>query len=231
MSSLQSKPHRADEGQFRSQTNVHELGYSSCPKSYVFRGTKEYSAKQISDMLNLAPFQNRPPNMGPQQGPPPSSASRFLLTIEQCETQLTSILQQLQRDPWPVANDKRAQRCTGVAMSVAVGLLETTFQNTGAHIMLFAGGPATEGPGMVVSNELKEPIRSHHDIDRDSVKYFKKANKVCKRGRPDALADGSVIVLRSACQAIGEQRPCYRYLRRMSGPSRLTGNEVACERD
>jgi protein transport protein SEC23 len=44
--------------------------------------------------------------------------------------------------------------------------------------MLFAGGPATEGPGMVVSPELREPIRSHHDIDRDSVKHFKKATRV-----------------------------------------------------
>jgi protein transport protein SEC23 len=44
--------------------------------------------------------------------------------------------------------------------------------------MLFAGGAATEGPGMVVSHELKEPIRSHHDIDRDSVKHFKRATKV-----------------------------------------------------
>lgn len=45
--------------------------------------------------------------------------------------------------------------------------------------MLFAGGPATEGPGLVVGQELREPIRSHHDIDRDSVKHFKKATKVC----------------------------------------------------
>ena len=30
---------------------------------------------------------------------------------------------------------------------------------------------------MVVSNELKEPIRSHHDIDRDSAKHFKRASK------------------------------------------------------
>jgi hypothetical protein len=44
--------------------------------------------------------------------------------------------------------------------------------------MLFSGGPATEGPGMVVSNELREPIRSHHDIDRDSVKHYKRAVKV-----------------------------------------------------
>ena len=46
-------------------------------------------------------------------------------------------------------------------------------------MMLFVGGPATEGPGMVVSVELKEPIRSHHDIERDNVKYFKRAVKVC----------------------------------------------------
>lgn len=31
---------------------------------------------------------------------------------------------------------------------------------------------------MVVSNELKEPIRSHHDIDRDSAKHYKRAIKV-----------------------------------------------------
>lgn len=77
-----------------------------------------------------------------------------------------------------MANDKRALRCTGVALSVAVGLLETTYPNTGARVMLFSGGPATEGPGMVVSNELKEPIRSHHDIDRDSAKHYKRAIKV-----------------------------------------------------
>jgi protein transport protein SEC23 len=47
--------------------------------------------------------------------------------------------------------------------------------------MVFAGGPATEGPGMVVSNELKEPIRSHHDIERDSVKHYKRAVKVSPR--------------------------------------------------
>ena len=161
---------------------MHELGYANCHKSFVFRGTKEYTTKQIQDMLNLAPFQNRAaapgmPQGGPS-GPPPNAAARFLLPVGQIEEALTGIIEQLQRDPWPVANDKRAQRCTGVAMSVAVGLLESTFANTGARIMLFAAGPATEGPGMVVSNELKEPIRSHHDIDRDNVKYFKRATKV-----------------------------------------------------
>ena len=105
-------------------------------------------------------------------------AARFLLPVQQCEFQLTNALEQLQRDPWPVANDKRPLRCTGVALSVAIGLMETSFLNAGGRIMLFAGGPATEGPGLVVGPELREPIRSHHDIDRDNIKYYKKALKV-----------------------------------------------------
>lgn len=59
-----------------------------------------------------------------------------------------------------------------------MGLLESSFQNAGARIMLFTSGAATEGPGTVVGSELKEPIRSHHDIDRDNIKYYKKATKV-----------------------------------------------------
>lgn len=120
------------------------------------------------------------PGMQPQPGRPMpmGPAARFLLPVAQCEFQLTKALEQLQKDPWPVANDRRALRCTGVALSVAVGLLESSFQNAGGRIMLFAGGPATEGPGMVVGPELREPIRSHHDIDRDNIKYYKKALKV-----------------------------------------------------
>ena len=43
--------------------------------------------------------------------------------------------------------------------------------------MLFIGGPATQGPGMVVGDELKHPIRSHHDIEKDNAKFMKKALK------------------------------------------------------
>ena len=131
-------------------------------------------------MLGLSTSGGVRPNAAPQPGraPPMGPSSRFLLPVQQCEFQLTNALEQLQKDPWPVANDKRALRCTGVAVSVAVGLLETSFQNAGGRVMLFAGGPATEGPGLVVGPELREPIRSHHDIDRDNIKYYKKAVKV-----------------------------------------------------
>ena len=55
---------------------------------------------------------------------------------------------------------------------------QCTYPNTGARIMTFVGGACTQGPGMVVGDELKNPIRSHHDIEKDNCKFMKKAVKV-----------------------------------------------------
>jgi protein transport protein SEC23 len=108
------------------QTQVHELGYGECSKSYVFRGGKEYQPKQIQDMLGLSGGARAAPRPGQPMPQQAFGAARFLLPVQQCEFQLTGILESLARDPWPVANDKRALRCTGVALSVAVGLLEVS---------------------------------------------------------------------------------------------------------
>ena len=43
--------------------------------------------------------------------------------------------------------------------------------------MSFLGGACSQGPGQVVNDELKFPIRSHHDIEKDAAKYLKKALK------------------------------------------------------
>src|SRR4051812_24118618 len=117
------------------QAQIHELAYAECSKSYVFRGSKDYAPKQISDMLGLNPSSSAaaragagPGRPGPSAGPGqlPFAASRFLLPVQAAEFQLTQILEGLTRDPWPVASDRRALRCTGVAMNVAVSLLEVS---------------------------------------------------------------------------------------------------------
>ncbi|OJD20808.1 protein transporter SEC23 [Blastomyces percursus] len=164
---------------YGTMAQVHEIGYTECAKSYVFRGSKDYAAKQVQEMLGLLAPGLRPnvPQQPGRPSAPMSPAARFLLPVQQADFQITNVLEQLQRDPWPVANDKRPLRCTGVALSVAVGLMETSFQGAGGRIMLFTSGPATEGPGLVVGPQLKEPMRSHHDIDRDNIKYHKKAVK------------------------------------------------------
>ena len=45
--------------------------------------------------------------------------------------------------------------------------------------MLFIAGPCTQGPGIIIDEEFKHTIRSHHDIEKDNAKYMKKAIKVC----------------------------------------------------
>lgn len=187
---------------FGTMAHVHEIGYTECPKSYVFRGSKDYAAKQVQEMLGLTAPAMRPGMPQQQPGrlmPPMGPASRFLLPVQQCEFQLTKVLEQLQKDPWPVASDRRNLRCTGVALSVAVGLLESSFQNAGGRIMLFAGGPATEGPGLVVGPELREPIRSHHDIDRDNIKYYKKALKFYDNLAKRTAHNGHIIDIFAGC--------------------------------
>ncbi|KAI9032277.1 hypothetical protein DFJ74DRAFT_653895 [Hyaloraphidium curvatum] len=187
---------------FGTMAQIHELGYTECPKSYVFRGTKEYSAKQVQELLGLAPGAAVRPNQPmPGQPAPPQTmgAARFLLPVQQCEFTLTNIFEQLQRDPWPVANDKRSLRCTGTALSVAVGILETSFQNTGARIMLFCGGPCTQGPGEVVGPELREPIRSHNDLEKDVARHYKKAAKFYESLAKRAADKGHVVDMFVGC--------------------------------
>ena len=188
---------------YGTMAQVHEIGYGEVPKSYVFRGSKDYSSKQVQEMLGLMsagglrPVQAAQPGRAPTQ--PMGPAARFLLPVQQAEFQLTNALEQLQKDPWPVANDKRALRCTGVALSVAIGLMESSFANSGGRIMLFCGGPATEGPGMVVGPELRETVRSHHDMDRDNAKYYKKALKFYEGLAKRAAHNGHVVDIFAGC--------------------------------
>ncbi|XP_041469283.1 protein transport protein Sec23A-like [Lytechinus variegatus] len=163
---------------FGRMVQVHELGCDGCSKSYVFRGTKDLTAKQIQDMLGIGrtPAQAQRGNQQPQQQQQPPM-NKFLQPVHKCDMNLTDLLGELQRDPWPVNAGKRPLRSTGVALSIAVGLLECLFLNHGARIMLFMGGPPTQGPGMVVGDELKTTIRSHHDIEKDNVKFMRKAIK------------------------------------------------------
>uniref|UniRef100_A0A8I3WQA0 Protein transport protein SEC23 n=1 Tax=Callithrix jacchus TaxID=9483 RepID=A0A8I3WQA0_CALJA len=171
---------------FGRMVQVHELGCEGISKSYVFRGTKDLSAKQLQEMLGLSKVPVTQATRGPQ-------VQQFLQPVQKIDMNLTDLLGELQRDPWPVPQGKRPLRSSGVALSIAVGLLECTFPNTGARIMMFIGGPATQGPGMVVGDELKTPIRSWHDIEKDNAKYVKKGTKHFEALANRAATTGHVI--------------------------------------
>lgn len=91
--------------------------------------------------------------------------------------QLNSVLEDLQSDPFPALPEQRQARCTGSALNVAAGLLQAGLAGQPAHIVLFVGGPTTEGAGQVVAKELAESVRSHKDIKKDGAPFYKKAKK------------------------------------------------------
>jgi len=157
---------------FGAMVYVHELASTTLPKAYAFRGTKEYSAQQVAYQLGFGKNQ--------VQGAGTQAAGRFLMPVSECEFALNSLLDDLTRDAWPLGgHDRRPFRCTGSALSVAVGLIESTYPQSSARVVVVVGGACNMGPGAVVGEELKETIRSHLDLqrDNDNAKYTKKALK------------------------------------------------------
>lgn len=152
---------------------VYELSSEEMPKCYVFNGAKELNGKQIQEMLGIGAKGGAMTPQLLQQ-----LRKRFLQPLNEAELTLTSLLEDLQRDPYPVKNDRRPLRATGTAMSVALGLLEGICPNLPARAMLFTGGPITYGPGQIAAEELKETLRSHTDLVKENAKYSRKAAKV-----------------------------------------------------
>merc|ERR1719199_2025767 len=123
------------------------------------------------------------------------AASRFLLPVSECEFTLNSLLDDLSRDAWPVGAERRPFRCTGAALSVAIGLLEVTYAQSSARVMLLTGGPCNVGPGMVVGEELSETIRSHLDLSKNNpnAKYTRPALKFYTSLASRAVAAGFTV--------------------------------------
>jgi protein transport protein SEC23 len=198
---------------FGRMVHVHELNTSndeaanSMSRSYVFRGTKDLTTKQVQEMLGLnkqVPIggmvnpNKQIPGQPPQQQQFMPAGYKFLQPISKCDMNMTDLVNELQRDPWPVPQGKRYLRSTGTALSIAIGLLEALYPNSGARIMSFIGGPCTQGPGMIADDDLKLPIRSHHDIDKDNAKYMKKAIKHYEQLANRAAANGHIVDIYSA---------------------------------
>ncbi|KAG1361790.1 protein transport protein SEC23 [Cocos nucifera] len=199
---------------FGTQVHLYELGFSDLSKIYVFRATKEISKEQILDQLGLSAASIRPgtaaapgyPKAGLQANGllPSGSVNRFLLPASDCEYTLSALLDELQTDQWPVEAGNRALRCTGVALSVGAGLLGACMPGTGARIIALVGGPCTEGPGMIVSKDLSEPVRSHKDLDKDAASHFHKAIKFYDNLAKQLVSQGHVLDLfASALDQVG----------------------------
>ncbi|KAK7386241.1 hypothetical protein VNO78_26315 [Psophocarpus tetragonolobus] len=165
---------------FGTFVHVHELGFGAVPKTYVFKGSKDVTKDQLLEQMSFFAKKPRPAVgvvAGARDGLSAESISRFLVPASECEFTINSVLEELQKDPWGVPADQRASRCTSTALSIAASLLGACVPGSAGRIMAFIGGPATEGPAPIVSKQLSEPIRSHKDLDKDSVPHYHKCVK------------------------------------------------------
>lgn len=187
LQSLMLLPPNALVGLISYGRNVHvyELAFEECLKSFVFRGSKQVDAPRVAALLGL---QAGAPDIAAQAG-------RFLMPVSECEFQLTSLLEDLAADEWPVDNQTRRESCGGVALAVAVGLLEATHRGRSARVMMFMGGPPTVGPGQVADLQLKESIRTHHDLVKGEVPFFNKAVSYYEGVAQRAAANGHAVDL------------------------------------
>lgn len=169
---------------FDSVVNVHELSSDQVYKKYVFNGGKEYNTIDLEEQLKIK--NNCQRSWFDQYNSLSNLAytvNRFLLPLSESDSefQIIKILENLECSKWVVDAGKRPIRVTGSAISIATSLIESSFQQCAAKITLFSGGPCTYGPGMIVGTELKEPIRSHSDIDKLTSKHYKQAVQFYKK--------------------------------------------------
>lgn len=151
---------------FGKNAYLYNLGWSECSRCYAFRGDKSYELNMVKEQLGLMGNDPR----GVQAG-----ARKFLMPAGECEFVLSAIIEELNKDSWPVPPGHRPLRCTGNAIFLAVTLLEIAFPKHGARVMLLTGGAASFGPGMIVGEKLIDSIRTQHDIKNDNAKYLKPA--------------------------------------------------------
>ncbi|CAA2980711.1 transport SEC23 [Olea europaea subsp. europaea] len=171
---------------FDSMVRVYDLGFTECLRVVLFHGEREVSSEQTKQLLGLHQM-TQPLGMT-------SAVQRkdFLLPVSQCEFNITSAIEDICSSP-QITRGHRPLRSTGVAISVAVGLLEGCSVNTGSRVMVFTSGPATIGPGIIVNSDLGNSIRTHRDLNNGHAAYYRKSSEFYKQ-ISQRLSDSSIIL-------------------------------------
>ncbi|KAF4347940.1 hypothetical protein G4B88_014947 [Cannabis sativa] len=199
---------------FDSMVHVHDLGFSECSKVVMFHGERELSSDQYLTVFKAnhdsSAFRLSFSRTLTQQflgfkhtKPKPLGTTSilqnqgFLIPVSECEFNITTAIEEIHCSH-EVKRGHRPQRCTGAAISVAIGLLEGCLGNTGSRIMVFTSGPATLGPGIVVDSDLSNSIRTHRDLINGCAPYYRKSCSFYKR-LSQRLSDASIVLDLFAC--------------------------------
>ena len=132
---------------FGTNVNVHSFTNEPLKTIYQFSGDFVYSKKNIRGMEDLR---------------------MFLVKKSEKLDELLKTIKNLNKDPFPILDGNKPNRCTGSAISFATSFLEGPFIDNPVKFMLFTQGPCTYGPGMT---SLKE-ITTEEKVDLVKAKLF-----------------------------------------------------------
>lgn len=190
---------------YGTMVHVHELGFTECMKSIVLNGSKEYTSSQIQEQLGLLTMDLRPSATSftnPHANAATlRAAAKYVLPVQEVEFDATNLIEQLLQNSYKVPHDKRPRRATGTALNAAISLLEGAFMNNSSTMLLFTGGSSTVGPGTIVDPALKEPLRSHHDVDANNqvARHYKSACRYYEKLAKRSTACGCVVDIFAGC--------------------------------
>lgn len=157
---------------FGKHVLLHEFSSHGVPRIHCFNGDKRHSVEEIQKALGIlaAGLRSNSKTADAAALRLGSVGVRFLQPVSVVEYEFSTALENLVTNLFPFkASLERPARAVGAAVNVASTLLKSILGDStsvGGHLMCFIGGPCTFGPGKVVGSQLKEPFRSHHDIER-----------------------------------------------------------------
>lgn len=179
---------------YGATVQLHELsGATEFPRSLVLRGSAQTTVEHLKSVVK--------------------NPSKYVCNFSDTEFLLTSIIEDLQIDLWPIPKDHRPLRATGAALSAAASLLEIASPGVGSCVYAFISGVSTEGPGFVVSTPKEVFIRGHADI-RDSTptaKQWDGANNFYDGLMRSMVKQGHSLSVFSACldqTGVAEMKVC-----------------------
>lgn len=182
---------------FGKHVNVYETGCQDHISSYTFNGNVEYTREEINKKLGIIKKDiNNMKSLNSLE-----IVNRFVQQTSICEFTILKLFESFKTDSFKPKKYFRNERSTGTAINIAFHMLSTLFPKIGSRIMLFTGGPCTIGPGSIVSTNFKDPIRSHHDLMKDSkhIKNFNKNVKFYQNIAEKASINGHTIDIFIGC--------------------------------
>lgn len=173
-SSLALLPENALVGliSFGKHVLVHEFTSHGIPRIHCFNGDKNYTVEEVQKALGIlsAGLRTNTKAKDPVALVLGAVGTRFLQPVNVVEYEFSLVLENLVTNLFPFKQSReRPLRATGAAVNIGATLLKSILgesTSVGGHLMCFIGGACTFGPGKIVGPQLKEPFRSHHDIEK-----------------------------------------------------------------